>query len=80
MEYPIKTGKPSFKEANTIGTTPGGAKSVGKMETGLFSDSALGSEIATTKAYAKSGKGGTVDKGVFCSTDDNNVIWPTTAS
>lgn len=75
MDYPITKGVPSFKEANTIAATPAAKKANAKLETSLFSADALGSEIATTKKYAKSGKGAEVNKGEFdCQT---NVISPT---
>ncbi len=66
----MKSSKPTFKEANDIGPVADAKGKNPALETSLFGPDALGSEIATTPKYAKKGKGGMVDKGVFASKEN----------
>jgi hypothetical protein len=72
MDYPIKKGVPTKGKANCIAPEGSAKKKNPAMETSLFGESALGSEIAPTKKYAKSGKKGEVNKGVV-STKANQI-------
>ncbi len=73
MEYPITKGKPSFKEKNDIAPVAQAKKKNAALQTSLFGDNALKSEIKTSPNYASKTKG-TVDKSVSCL--DANSIWP----
>ena len=75
MEYPCKYGKPSFKEKNDIFPVSDAKKKNPGLDKSLFGQDALGSEINSTKKYAKKGKGASVNKSV--ASTKPNVISPT---
>lgn len=75
MEYPCKYGKPGFAEKNKIWPQAEGDNTSGMKDKGLFAADKIGnSPISTSKKFAKSGKGATIDKGVF--KHKPNQIWP----
>jgi len=69
----MKTSKPSYTEKNKIWPQEDAAKTKGSLDMSMFSKDALGSEIATTKGYEKTGSKNAVQA---CGYIKENMIAP----